>query len=209
MATQLWAVALATSPCLCCPPPSGNPREDEGHSPQLGEAVQGLPQPQHLSAGHEGFLRAFQYLLQLHLGEHQAAGRESGSQHTSVRAPFPLAFLPGWDPQGILPSILPSRSSTCPLISPAPPSEVLSSVVTSLALFAPPAHILSSTASSVNMWLSHALQAHDEALWKRQTQKATLNQGKRLSREWVKRSLKGRVWLPTLPAHNRCAVHIS
>lgn len=64
-------------------PPSGNPRDDDGHSPQLGEAVQGLPQPQHLSAGHEGFLWAFQRLLQLHLGEHQAVGRERPSAHPS------------------------------------------------------------------------------------------------------------------------------
>lgn len=52
-----------------------NPRDNDRHSPHLGEVVQGLPQSQHLSAGHEGFLWAFQHLLQLHLGEQQAVGR--------------------------------------------------------------------------------------------------------------------------------------
>lgn len=85
--------------------PPANPRDDDSHSPQLGEVVQGLPQPQHLSAGHESFLWAFQHLLQLHLGEHQAAGRrENGSQHAFEGAPCPRAFFPRWDPKGFRPT---------------------------------------------------------------------------------------------------------
>lgn len=52
-----------------------------GHSPQLCEAVQGLPQSQHLSAGHKGLLWAFQHLFQLHLGEHQAARSKRVGQY--------------------------------------------------------------------------------------------------------------------------------
>lgn len=75
-----------------------NPRDNDSHSPQLGEVVQGLPQSQHLSAGHEGFLWAFQYLLQLHLGEQQAVGG-GGRAAVSTRPKGLPSFL-GWDSKG-------------------------------------------------------------------------------------------------------------
>lgn len=87
----------------CCPgnhhlpPLSGRTR----HSPQLGEAVQGLPQPQHLSTGHQGFLWAFQDLLQLHLGEHQAVGGRRAVR--TPEGPPSSGLPPRVEPQGILP----------------------------------------------------------------------------------------------------------
>lgn len=72
-----------------------NPRGDGSHLPQLREVVEGLPQPQHLSASHEGFLRAFQYLLQLHLGEHQAMERRATvSRPWRGFLPYPLLASP-------------------------------------------------------------------------------------------------------------------
>lgn len=72
-------VSLAATPCQLCPLPGDTPRGNASHLPQLREVVESLPQPQHLPAGHEGFFWAFEYLLQLHLGEHQAMEKESQS----------------------------------------------------------------------------------------------------------------------------------
>lgn len=100
----------------CCP---GNhhlptPSGGTGHSPQLGEAVQGLPQSQHLSTGHQGFLWAFQDLLQLHLGEHQAVGGRTAVR-TPEGPPSP-GFPPGVEPQGILPHQSSPHQPTSPAL---------------------------------------------------------------------------------------------
>lgn len=76
-------------PTLSPTPALGQPKGQGQHLPQLREVVEGLPQSQHLPAGHKGFLWTLQHLLQFHLGEHQAMGNASHSQQV-------LAFLQGW-----------------------------------------------------------------------------------------------------------------
>lgn len=143
----------------CCPgnhhlpTPSGGTR----HSPQLGEAVQGLPESQHLSAGHQGFLWAFQDLLQLHLGEHQAVGGR-----TAVRTPEgpPSPGLPpGVEPQGIVPHQSSPHQPTSPALrrQSAHKHGGRSRIPGSRALSLPRFPILSAEAQSAPLHLSASL----------------------------------------------------
>lgn len=196
------------------PPPTSAarppPGDDDKHSPQLGEAVQGLPQSQHLPAGHQGFLRAFQDLFQLYLAEHEAAGKDGSGQCAPAEGPpapgFPprLAFGPAIQQVHL--------GHLAPLVDPASPAEAPSKCGYCPCFVHPSYPCPQYAPSPTNTWL-YIYMPHRPPVglvYEKQTQKATFSQGMKLGQELAKKGpLKGRVLLSTLPAHNRCSINIS